>query len=251
MLSKHDPNFEQKRFDYIAETGLDPVTGKEADEELQNYATNYTKYASSIKAGYDFLMVGAAAWSTRAYNKDIQTQRADAQINEYYQIKDAVNRVNVNPSVNQNASFGKLNTEIQTIDLPNGTWQKGNSERGFYIDENLNGGNNVGKNYPVIDRYDPVTETATSVKSRDLNAKSYQNGTNLKSVIKKDINDLKDFELQNWGDTRLGTKNISHRVLDIVVPNTELSKSQIDAINEAIEYGQTNGVKINIIVGGE
>ena len=112
-------------------------------------------------------------------------------------------------------------------------------------------GNNVGKNYPVIDRYDPVTETATSVKSRDLNAKSYQNGTNLKSVIKKDINDLKDFELQNWGDTRLGTKNISHRVLDIVVPNTELSKSQIDAINEAIEYGQTNGVKINIIVGGE
>ncbi|QLB52798.1 hypothetical protein FFV08_09440 [Streptococcus sanguinis] len=65
-----------------------------------------------IKAGYDFLIVGTAAWSTRAYNKDIQTQRADAQINEYYQIKDAVNRVNANPSVNQNASFSKLNTEI-------------------------------------------------------------------------------------------------------------------------------------------
>ncbi len=89
-ISKHDPNFEQKRFEYIAETGLDPVTGKEADEELLNYATNYTKYAPSIKAGYDFLMVGTAAWSTRAYNKDIQTQRADAQINEYYKIKDAV-----------------------------------------------------------------------------------------------------------------------------------------------------------------
>ena len=89
-ISKHDPNFEQKRFEYIAETGLDPATGKEADKELLNYATNYTKYAPSIKAGYDFLMVGTAAWSTRAYNKDIQTQRADAQINEYYQIKDAV-----------------------------------------------------------------------------------------------------------------------------------------------------------------
>lgn len=75
--------------------GLDPVTGKEADEELLNYATNYTKYAPSIKAGYDFLMVGVAAWSTRAYNKDIQTQRADAQINEYYQIKDAVRNSSV------------------------------------------------------------------------------------------------------------------------------------------------------------
>ncbi|MCY7026288.1 hypothetical protein MK367_07060 [Streptococcus sanguinis] len=94
-ISKHDPNFEQKRFEYIAETGLDPVTGKEVDEELLNYATNYTKYAPSIKAGYDFLMVGTAAWSTRAYNKDIQTQRADAQINEYYQIKDAVRNSSV------------------------------------------------------------------------------------------------------------------------------------------------------------
>ena len=93
-ISKHDPNFEQKRFEYIAETGLDPATGKEADKELLNYATNYTKYAPSIKAGYDFLMVGTAAWSTRAYNKDIQTQRADAQINEYYQIKDAVRTQN-------------------------------------------------------------------------------------------------------------------------------------------------------------
>lgn len=82
-------------FEYIAETGLDPVTGKEVDEELLNYATNYTKYAPSIKAGYDFLMVGTAAWSTRAYNKDIQTQRADAQINEYYQIKDAVRNSSV------------------------------------------------------------------------------------------------------------------------------------------------------------
>ena len=118
MLSKHDPNFEQKRFEYIAEMGLDSVTGKEADEELLNYATNYTKYAPSIKAGYDFLMVGVAAWSTRAYNKDIQTQRADAQINEYYQIKDAVRTQSVGsqsvvgpqlPSKNLDSKLPKIN----------------------------------------------------------------------------------------------------------------------------------------------
>ena len=117
-ISKHDPNFEQKRFEYIAETGLDPVIGKEVDEELLNYATNYTKYAPSIKAGYDFLMVGTAAWSTRAYNKDIQTQRADAQINEYYQIKDAVRNSSVGsqpvvgpqlPSKNLDSKLPKVN----------------------------------------------------------------------------------------------------------------------------------------------
>ena len=92
MLSKHDPNFEQKRFEYIAEMGLDPVTGKEADEELLNYATNYTRYAPSIKAGYDFLMVSA----------DLQIQRADTQINEYYQIKDAVRTQSVVPAAKVN-----------------------------------------------------------------------------------------------------------------------------------------------------
>jgi len=114
-ISKHDPNFEQKRFEYIAETGLDPVTGKEVDEELLNYATNYTKYAPSIKAGYDFLMVGTAAWSTRAYNKDIQTQRADAQINEYYKIKDAVR----NSSVGSQPVVGpQLPSKNWTPELP-------------------------------------------------------------------------------------------------------------------------------------
>ena len=59
-------------------------------------------------------MVGTAAWSTRAYNKDIQTQRADAQINEYYQIKDAVRTQIVGsqpvvPNAEMNIGIPKLN----------------------------------------------------------------------------------------------------------------------------------------------
>ena len=50
-------------------------------------------------------MVGTAAWSTRAYNKDIQTQRADAQINEYYQIKDAVRNQTVVPAAEVNTGI--------------------------------------------------------------------------------------------------------------------------------------------------
>lgn len=48
FVEKHGLNFEQKRFEYIAEMGLDSVTGKEAYEELLNYATNYTKYKSGL-----------------------------------------------------------------------------------------------------------------------------------------------------------------------------------------------------------
>ena len=59
-------------------------------------------------------MVGTAAWSTRAYNKDIQTQRVDDQINEYYQIKDAVRTQIVGsqpvvPNAEMNIGIPKLN----------------------------------------------------------------------------------------------------------------------------------------------
>ncbi|MCY7026292.1 hypothetical protein MK367_07080 [Streptococcus sanguinis] len=108
--------------------GLDPVTNKEADKELLNYATNYTKYAPSIKAGYDFLMVGTAAWSTRAYNKDIQIQRADAQINEYYKIKDAVRNSSVGsqPVVGPQLPYGSYSgrsaiDKVYKIKIPKGT----------------------------------------------------------------------------------------------------------------------------------
>ena len=106
FVKQCNPNFEQKRFEYISRTCLDPVTGKEADKELLNYASNYTKYAPGIKAGYYFLMVGTAAWSTRAYNKDIQTQRANAKVNEYYQIKDAV----------RNHEVGSVKATIPNLD---------------------------------------------------------------------------------------------------------------------------------------
>ncbi|KXT80390.1 hypothetical protein STRDD11_02144 [Streptococcus sp. DD11] len=89
-VSKHNPHFDQKRFEHIVKTGIDPVTNKAADKDLKAYAENYVKFAPTIKTGYDFLMVGMAAWSWNAYNKDLKNQKANAQIDEYYQVKDAV-----------------------------------------------------------------------------------------------------------------------------------------------------------------
>ena len=144
-------------------------------------------------------------------------------------------------------SFKNLNSTVDDVEFPKGTWDKGATTRGKDIDGFMN--NNTGSNYPVIDNYDVNTETASSVKSRDLNAKSYQNGSTLERTIKKDVDDLANFELVDWGDSTLSGMPINQRELQMVVPNTKLSQVQIDAINNAIEYAKSKGVNIKIIVG--
>lgn len=108
--------------------------------------------------------------------------------------------------------------------------------------------NNTGENYPVIDRIDK-DGVVTSVKSRDLNCKTYQNGKSLERTIKMDVDKLKDFEMVDWGGSQLSGVEITGRQLQIVVNNKTLSEPQIQAINNAIKYAEKNGVKIIITVG--
>ena len=149
-----------------------------------------------------------------------------------------------------NSTFSQLNTNVAEIDLPEGIWEQGPIDRGNVIDETLHGGNNLGHNYPVIDRYNPDTGVATSVKSRNLNAKTYQNSTKLYNQVKLDIDKLKSFEMIDWAGTNYAGFPIEGRNLDMVVPNITLSETQINAINKAIEYANINNVKINFYVGG-
>ena len=149
-----------------------------------------------------------------------------------------------------NSTFSQLNTNVAEIDLPEGIWEQGPIDRGNVIDETLHGGNNLGHNYPVIDRYNPDTGVATSVKSRNLNAKTYQNSTKLYNQVKLDIDKLKSFEMIDWAGSNYAGFPIEGRNLDMVVPNITLSETQINAINKAIEYANINNVKINFYVGG-
>lgn len=67
-------------------------------------------------------------------------------------------------------SFKKLVAEVTETKLPEGTWEKPPLERGDIIDKAM--GNNLGHNFPTIDKVE--NGVVTSVKSRDLGAKTYQ-----------------------------------------------------------------------------
>ena len=147
---------------------------------------------------------------------------------------------------NISSSFDRINTDIDSIECPEGIWQKGAVERGDVIDDILE--NNVGHNYPVIDNIDE-RGIVTSVKSRDLSCKTYQDSSKLESIRKKDVDKLADFSGRNWNGIKIKSSDISGRQLQIVVPDIELSNSQIESINNAIDYANAKDIKIILTVG--
>ena len=152
----------------------------------------------------------------------------------------------LNKTFKLDESFLKLNTKVEQIKLRAGIWLEDKFERGIEIDGLR--GNSLGSNYPVVDKYD--NGVVTSIKSRNLSDKSYQNGKILEYTIKRDINILKDFEMVDWAGKEYASLPIKIRNLEVVVPNMSLNEHQINAINKMIKYGKINGVNLIIVVGG-
>jgi hypothetical protein len=138
--------------------------------------------------------------------------------------------------------------KIERVKLDDGTWDIGPGPRGESIDAQM--GNNVGSNYPVIDRVDP-DGMVTSVKSRDLvNSVSYQNPGKLESVIKADIDKLIKYNGKKWGYTNIKSSQITGKTLKVVIPDTPLTAGQVNAIANAAEYANQNGITLIIVIGG-
>ena len=116
-------------------------------------------------------------------------------------------------------------------------------ERGLIIEEQL--GKNLKGNFPVIDKF--LNGVATSIKSIDINAKSYQNGRVLYSTLKNYIDKVAKFKGQRWNGVTISEEDITKRALDVAIPKGA-SPSQVKVLQEATKYGKANGVQVNIHV---
>ena len=144
-------------------------------------------------------------------------------------------------------SFLKLNTVVEKVKLRARIWLEDKFKRGKEID-NMKENNNLGFNFPVIDKL--KDRVITSIKSRDLSAKTYLNGKRLEYTIKSDINKLIKFKKGLTKHVKVYPKDYSYKCLEMYVPNVTLNESQIKGINNAIEYANKNNILLKIIVGG-
>ncbi len=61
-------------------------------------------------------------------------------------------------------------------------------------------------NFPVIDMWSKTTGKAVSIKTLDLNAKSYQNASNFRSTVNRDAKKLAEFDSRTGYSVELGTR---------------------------------------------
>jgi hypothetical protein len=103
---------------------------------------------------------------------------------------------------------------------PSPVWKLGWGLRGQKINE-VFGDPTFPFNYPVIDKI--PNGVATSVKSIDLNAATYQQEANLTNRLNKIVAEVREFEGVTWGGLRIRDTDIDFRAVQVIVPSGTLS----------------------------
>lgn len=125
-------------------------------------------------------------------------------------------------------------------------WTLKPSPRGFAVEKIIiekMGQKNLPPNYPGIDTMDWATGTATSIKSIDLDAKSYLSASGLKSRIKQYINDLANFNGADYSRVVIRDDMIEARSLRIGIPRAP-SPEQQAAFDAMSEYAESKGIEL-------
>jgi hypothetical protein len=98
---------------------------------------------------------------------------------------------------------------------PSYVWKLGWGLRGRLINNRF-GDPSFPFNYPVIDKV--PNGIATSVKSVDLNATTYQQDIILENRLNRYVDDVREFDGADWGGTNIQKKNITGRAVELIVP---------------------------------
>ncbi len=122
-------------------------------------------------------------------------------------------------------------------------WSLNPFARGKAIEQAL--GQNLPGNFPVIDRFE--NGLATSIKSLDLNAATYQIAAALDRTITRYIDSVANFAGRSWAGVNVPGSAITGRALDLAIPSAG-SAAQQSVIAQAVQYGASLGVTVNVIV---
>jgi hypothetical protein len=121
-------------------------------------------------------------------------------------------------------------------------WQLGWAARGIYISEQR--GANLPATFPVIDKW--LDGVATSIKSIDLTAATYQDAIRLTYRLDDYVNKLIFFEGASLGDLQIGPSAISGRVLELVIPKGGATAAQRVSIEATKLRAKAFGVEMII-----
>ncbi len=124
-------------------------------------------------------------------------------------------------------------------------WNMNPFQRGIEIENMLGRSPNLSQNFPVIDRFQ--NGVATSIKSLDLGANSYQNINTLTNKVRSYVNTLANWQGIRWGGVNISASSITGREVLLAVP-PGASQAQINALLQLQQWANSVGVTLNVVV---
>jgi RHS repeat-associated protein len=123
-------------------------------------------------------------------------------------------------------------------------WKLAKFERGFKYEKilNLKGTFKI-HNFPTIDAF--ADGIATSIKTMDVTAKSYQKGNSVYNKLMSYVNKLVNFKGARWSGIVVEEGQVNKRVLEIGMPQGA-TKSQLEQITKAINDAKSKGIEMNV-----
>ncbi|MEQ1518748.1 MAG: RHS repeat-associated core domain-containing protein, partial [Usitatibacteraceae bacterium] len=130
-------------------------------------------------------------------------------------------------------------------------WGRGIFHQGKTV-ETAAGGTNLHKSFPVIDNATKnvatgVADSVQSIKSLDLRAKSYATATSIANKLRGYIDKLADFQTTRFARDEVVTDANTARHLTVGVPSRGTAVQQ-QGLKDAIDYGNSIGVKVDTII---
>jgi hypothetical protein len=116
--------------------------------------------------------------------------------------------------------------------------------QGRYFEQRL--GRTLHENFPVIDKI--PDGIATSIKSIDLNAATYQNAAGLTGRLQKYVNEVSEFVDGQLGEDVVLPSDIKGRALSLAVPKGSITETQKAAIENVRRWARTLKNPVEIII---
>ena len=142
--------------------------------------------------------------------------------------------------------LGKFYAGKKLIFAAKSIWKlpaKGPQSRGFVYERMLGlKGLMKASNFPTIDAF--YKGVATSVKTMDLSAKSYQSGNAVYNTLKKYVDTLAKFKGKSWGGDVVRASDIKSKVLELGIPKGATA-AQLSQLKNIAAYAKQQGIKFN------
>lgn len=129
---------------------------------------------------------------------------------------------------------------VSSAQKPGSVWSMGPWTRGEAVEIQLGG--NLPSGFPTIDRFE--NGVATSIKSIDLNAPSYQNMGKLAYTLDTYTDKVANLNGADWGDESIAGSQIRARQLQIAIPPGSMSPAQQAVITAQVTQAQIKGVTL-------